>query len=354
MKRQASIQDISWFLDLENIEKLDLNPPYQRRSVWTVKDRRFFLDTIFRNYPCPPIFIHKTIDASGLATYHVVDGKQRLETILKFAKNKLTIGKDFGDVRLDGKKFKELEAEHKKDFWNYNVAVDFIDLPDGVDINEVFDRVNRNSRNLERQELRHARFDGWFISESETEADDDQFWEDIKVTSKAKAKRMKNVQFVSELLLIIIEKNVCGFDQDHLDEQYALLDSLEENESFDEDEYNTEKKRVKKILAEMEAHNGCVTNHARTAFNLYSLFALVALEPSLPAAVELAVSYNSFMETVEVFRNAEEPEELVNDPQKPVAHWDVAYTYFLNTKGANTEEPQRKARLTALQTALTI
>ena len=91
MRRQSSIHPISWFLDLYRSEQLDLHPSYQRRSVWSPKDRRFFLDTIFRNYPCPPLFLHRSIDEKGFSTYHVVDGKQRLETVLMFARNEIAI-----------------------------------------------------------------------------------------------------------------------------------------------------------------------------------------------------------------------------------------------------------------------
>jgi hypothetical protein len=47
MQRRPTTQDISWFLDLYKNGQLDLDPPYQRRSVWSRKHRRFFLDTIF-------------------------------------------------------------------------------------------------------------------------------------------------------------------------------------------------------------------------------------------------------------------------------------------------------------------
>ena len=74
---------VSWFLTIHQNGQLDLEPPYQRRSAWTLKDRKYFLDTIFRNYPCPAIFLHKEIcKDTGKINYHVVDGKQRLETIL--------------------------------------------------------------------------------------------------------------------------------------------------------------------------------------------------------------------------------------------------------------------------------
>ena len=91
-------------MDLDKTGQLNLEPPYQRKSVWTLKDRKFFLDTIFRNYPCPAVFIHKVTDEEGKTTYNVVDGKQRLQTILMFKNNELIIDKDFGDVTLNGKK----------------------------------------------------------------------------------------------------------------------------------------------------------------------------------------------------------------------------------------------------------
>ena len=356
MNRQASVQDISWFMDLDSVGRLDLNPSYQRRSVWTASDRRFFLDTIFRNYPCPPIFIHKTIDDSGIATYHVVDGKQRLETILKFSKNRISISKDFGDEDLNGKKFKELSPDLKKTFWNYSVPVDFIDLPSGLVINEIFDRVNRNSRNLERQELRHARYDGWFITECENEADEDEFWEKIKVTSKTKAKRMKNVQLVSELLLIIIYKKIVGFDQDYIDEKYAELDSLEDNADFDVDAYLEVKNRIKKFISDMEDFNESISIHAKTANNIYTLFGLIVLETIVDTPQDFARKYNEFMNLVEMIKEEEHAEnpDVAENPEpiiKPL-NWDNAKKYYSNTLGASTEPMQRAARYEALKAAL--
>src|SRR3990167_5115312 len=101
--RRVTTQDLSWFLDLSANNQLDLDPSYQRRSVWSPKDRRHFLDTIFRGYPSPSIFLHKQI-IDGKTIYSVVDGKQRLETILKFTRNEIAIDKKYGDSRLDNKK----------------------------------------------------------------------------------------------------------------------------------------------------------------------------------------------------------------------------------------------------------
>lgn len=355
MKRQPSVQDVSWFIDLDSREQLELNPPYQRRSVWTAKDRKFFLDTIFRNYPCPPIFIHKVIDDNGQSTYNIVDGKQRIETILLFAKNKISIDKDYGDERLNGLRFKKISSEMRKVFWNYSVPVDFIDI-EGLDINEVFDRVNRNSRNLERQELRHAKYNGWFITQSENEADIDEFWETIKVTTKAKLKRMKNVQLVSELLLIIIDQEIVGFDQDYLDEKYAIYDDVEIEGGetlLDLTQYNTKLKNVKSFILSMELHNNCITELAKTNYNLHSLFAVVILEDLKGInAADFADKYSDFMNLVDTFRQAADPDELYSSDSSKDSNWDLAYKYYNNTRGANTDLPQRLERYNGLKEAI--
>ncbi|MCA6416985.1 MAG: DUF262 domain-containing protein [Cytophagales bacterium] len=349
MKRQPSTQQISWFLDLERNTQLDLNPPYQRKSVWSPKDRRFFLDTIFRNYPTPPIFVHWTIDDNGFTMYHIVDGKQRLETILGFAKNKIAIYPNYGDVNFDGKKFSELDVDQKRKFWDYTLVVDFIESVDGANIDQVFDRVNRNPINMQPQELRHARFNGWFINETEDEAEND-FWWNIKVSTRAKDKRMKNVQLIAELLLIILDKKIVGFNQDYLDDMFALYDSPEESvDTFDEEAYKIDRNRIKTYLTEMEAHNSCISTYAKTANNLYTLWALVALN-AVPAAATLADSYTAFMTQVGILAAAENPEALVPDNAAPMLQ--KAFTYYRNSKGASTDLTQRNERLNSLKSVL--
>jgi len=100
MARTLTMQDVSWFLDLHDKDQLNLNPAYQRRSVWSPRDRRFFIDTVLNNYPAPPVFLHKTSDEDGRPTYHVVDGKQRLQTLILFTQGKIRIPDDFADINL--------------------------------------------------------------------------------------------------------------------------------------------------------------------------------------------------------------------------------------------------------------
>lgn len=342
MQRLPSSQDISWFLDQYSRNQLNLSPPYQRRSVWTLKDRKFFIDSIIRGYPCPPIFLHKTISDEGATTYHVIDGKQRLETIIKFTKSEFSIDKEFGDSELNGKKWRELNQNHKRNFWNYIIPVEFIDIVEGNIVNEIFDRFNRNARKLERQELRHARFDGWFIRLVEAESEKVE-WKNLGIVTSSRAKRMKDSQFISELLLVILKNQVLGFDQDFLDESYRDYDTPEDTiQNFSEDEFVKKLESVKDYLIEVEKNSKSVTKFAKSFANFYSLWCLVSLhQAELPNVDEFASKYTEFMMAVEGSGTSS------NELTSP-----YVIQYQENVVGASTDLGPRQARHKALVTSL--
>src|SRR5260370_32183499 len=90
--RTYSINDfVEWDKDPG---KLELNPRFQRRQVWTDKAKSFLIDTILRGKPIPKIFIRqKTNVSTKTSTREVVDGQQRLRTILSFIKDGFVVSK---------------------------------------------------------------------------------------------------------------------------------------------------------------------------------------------------------------------------------------------------------------------
>lgn len=352
MQRRTSTQDVTWLLDLHNNKQLDLNPPYQRRSVWTRKDKQFFLDTIFRNYPSPAIFLHKTIDDTGKATYHVVDGKQRTETILDFVSDNIRMANNYGDTRLDGKKWSELHGELglKQNFWNYQIPVEMIDFVEGTTVNEVFDRLNRNARKLTAQELRHAKFEGWFITEVETESAREE-WKTLGVVTTARAKRMSDSQFISELMLVILEGKVLGFDQDSLDELYGKYDDPSDTvPELNLDEYIQHFSATKDYILQMNAVDGVVSRYAKGSGHFYALWAFVALTINLPTVSIVVTRYKSFMEKVEHLAKQEDLDAIIGEEAK--GEYRIPLLYLTNSRGASTDLSPRVKRFEALQTAL--
>lgn len=355
-QRSPSSQDVSWFLDLHRNGQLDLSPPYQRRSVWTRKDRQFFLDTIFRGFPSPAIFLHKEISDDGKTTYHVVDGKQRLETILAFTSGKLRIASDFGDARLDGKKWNQLEGEPslRRAFWDYKLPVEMVNLGEAGIINEVFDRLNRNSRKLTRQELRHARFDGWFMRLVEDESKR-QDWETIGVTSAARGKRMLDSQAISELLMVVLEHGIHGFDQDALDDHYAKYDDLspdpDEPESLGafrtEEQFLDALQGAKTYLLAMIDREAGLVEYTRTFGNLYSLWSVIVLGRSkLGEVPEVVAKYKTFMSKVDEVRKAPDVEALMRTAAQ--SGLEQAINYWTHLRGASTDLGPRQKRFDIL------
>lgn len=306
------------------------------------------MDTIFRNYPSPALFLHKTITESGKTTYHVVDGKQRIETILMFVNNKIRLSPDYGDVRLDNRRWSDLKAdsELRRMFWNYQLTVEMIDFDDSNIVNQVFDRLNRNARRLTNQELRHAKFDGWFAQEAEREAAQTE-WKDLSVTTSARSKRMADVQFMSEMMLISLEEKMFGFDQDLLDRMYAKYDDIDEpEEEINIEAYRAKFDRAKFYLVEVNRINGSVSSAARAIGNIYTLWALVSLEENLPDPDIFAQKYADFLEKLTLVTQSDNFSEF-SDAQR--ADLSNVISYYKGMRGANTDLSPRQERFEALR-----
>ncbi len=347
-------RDITWFLDLYQNGQLNLDPPYQRRSVWTVKDRKFFLDTIFRNYPSPAVFLHKEIDSEkGRMLYHVVDGKQRLETVIQFFRNDIAMDKDYGDEKLNGRKWNQIEHDQDLNtrFLRYALPVEFMDSDDSTVINEVFDRLNRNSRKLERQEMRHAKYDGWFIKVAERETEQEE-WERFGIVTKARMRRMKDVQLISELLVVLLKNGIIGYNQETLDDIYAKYDSPEETVlHFDELAFENALHFTKDYLIKMEGHNSVISKYAKGLNNFYSLWAFVALnQHRLKYPAFTADKYADFMQKVITVSKEKDLDVFLRDHNNDF--YAEAFLYLKSSVRASTDKQQREERNKILESVL--
>ncbi len=250
--------------------------------------------------------------------------------------------KDHHDANLAGKSFKKLDKEYKQRFWDYVVAVDMLDIIEQAVVDEVFDRLNRNSRKLERQELRHAKYDGWLISFAEKQSELAS-WRDLGIATTSRAKRMKDVQFITEIVISSMLGAPQGFSQDDMDSYYAEYDCpSEEMPDFDEEVFEQQFVSCTDYLLAMNAHNQCVVTYAKSFMHFYSLWnVVIALRDQLSAEA-LAERYASFMQAyLELAKDT-----IVDESDNP------HMIYAANSVGANTELPQRLARFEALQGCL--
>jgi uncharacterized protein with ParB-like and HNH nuclease domain len=77
-----------------NEKKINLIPPFQRGHVWKLPARQRLIQNIVAGRPIPAIFLYKEADGSKY-TYNILDGKQRLESLL------LYIGSRRDDVKIE-------------------------------------------------------------------------------------------------------------------------------------------------------------------------------------------------------------------------------------------------------------
>lgn len=206
-----SIDDI---VLLYNNNSINLNPGFQRNSVWTLKDRRKLIESILRNYSLPAIFLYKR-EENGKIIYDVIDGKQRLESVLMF----------IGEIRGNRFKLKTQIDENEEVFevdWNYlrkkgkqtlitGYKLYIIEIDgDFSDIIDLFVRINSTGKALTPAEKQHAKYyNSRFLKEAANVAHRfEEYFREQGIISDSQISRMKHVELICEIMLSVGQNDV--------------------------------------------------------------------------------------------------------------------------------------------------
>lgn len=101
------------------------------------------------------------------------------------------------------KKFSELPGEVQQKILKYQIDTNEIYGADDNLIRDIYSRVNKYTVALNKQELRRADFPGDFLHLSE-ELALEPFFERAKIFSVANRRRMTDVEYISELIALLI------------------------------------------------------------------------------------------------------------------------------------------------------
>lgn len=148
---------------------IDFDPPYQREGeVWKNEARMLLIDSIVNGLEIPKIYFESlqtnAIGPTGLRVrYAVLDGKQRLETILAYLDDDLALPSSFiyfDDETLGaaGLKFSELSRRFPllaQAFLHYELPIVEVRSDNGDLIEEMFQRLNA-ATSLNAAERRNA------------------------------------------------------------------------------------------------------------------------------------------------------------------------------------------------------
>lgn len=272
-----------------------MDPPYQRRSVWNTEYKKFFIDSLVRNYPVPTIFLEVVISPDQPTTYRVIDGKQRLTALFEFIADKFATPDSIADLDLQDRYYSQLPHNAKVALLEYVFEVENISNASGAELNEAFDRLNRNVARLNAQELRHARFGGEFLSKVENLAEH-PFWSAIGLVTPARIRRMLDVEYVSELYIVSMAGTQEG--KEYLDQFYADNDV----EISDEEETDRRFMATREFLRSVHEIQPFKTTRFANVADFYSLWAAVTTlveRDKLPSPDQAAGSLAEFALEIE-------------------------------------------------------
>ncbi|MEE4025056.1 DUF262 domain-containing protein [Gordonia sp. PKS22-38] len=154
---------------LRMIDVVDLNPPYQREGgVWSEEARSVLIDSIINGLDVPKLYFEAATSRRksprGLTyQYAVLDGKQRLETILAFVSDELALPDDFmffEDNTINARKMtlSRLQQDYPllaRRFLDFEIPIVRVTSDSGDLVEEMFQRLN-SSTALNAAEKRNA------------------------------------------------------------------------------------------------------------------------------------------------------------------------------------------------------
>jgi hypothetical protein len=200
MKTSATNRRLRVLITALRDGKLIPRPDFQRRLVWSNKDKLYFLQTVLMSYPFPEIYVAAgTVNPdTGESTELLVDGQQRIATLYQYfsGSSELTLG---GGISP----YADLPQEQKLAFLEYEVVVRDLGSLEIDAIKDVFLRINSTNYAVNAMETHNARYDGAFKRFGE-EIAELQFFEVHRLFSHNDVKRMQDLRYVLVLSVTLL------------------------------------------------------------------------------------------------------------------------------------------------------
>lgn len=157
--RLANNKDVKLYFNSCSIQSLlfkyyhfgvDMDPEYQRGYVWEDKDKELLLDSVFNNIDIGKfVFVHLS-DTEWLERgvgYEILDGKQRLSTLMEFYENKIS---------YKGKYYNDLSESDRRAFNNHDIALAEISENDKQTVLKYFLMLNRTGKSMDESHLKEV------------------------------------------------------------------------------------------------------------------------------------------------------------------------------------------------------
>jgi Protein of unknown function DUF262 len=243
-----------------------VNRRYQRKLVWTTKEKADFIDSLRKQLPVPLILTAERM-RDDKTFLEIIDGLQRLNAVFSFIENQYSIDGYYFDLetlaetklmRDEGALTQRRPVLDRREcvrIANYVLPMSTYRAPTEELVEEVFRRINSNGRYLSRQEIRQAgaisnfadlvREVSSFVRGDTSVRDlvdltnmpaisitsdsdgpgvyiENVFWVRNKILEKDQVRESRDEEIVADLLATMILENVPRYASETLDEYYGL------------------------------------------------------------------------------------------------------------------------------------
>lgn len=153
--------------------KIDHEPEYQRKFVWTPQKQSYFIESVIYGIDTPIIYfveVEREIAGVKRIVKEAIDGRQRLSTIFKFYNNDLKLEGLKKDTplfnELNNRTHRELDEKYQRAFKAYSIrTITFKIVDRNIDLDtqlkfkyQLFHRYNSGLTALNQQEVRNCQY----------------------------------------------------------------------------------------------------------------------------------------------------------------------------------------------------
>lgn len=198
MRFQHAVWPIKELIEKHEAGSINLNPPYQRNAVWTVKAQQSLVESILCGRAIPNFFL---LDKEQ-GKFEMIDGQQRARTILAYWKNLLV---DHENLTFEQRLARCAQRNILRSaFLDYALSVTVVSaLDDNESIEDYYALLNSSGLRLNRPELKKAEYFTTNFLKLLLEIAADERLQNLKLFTTTSAARMNDVDFVSELVALI-------------------------------------------------------------------------------------------------------------------------------------------------------
>lgn len=143
-----SQRDVESLINLKYLQGVDFNPDYQRDLVWNLADKESLIESIFNYVDIGKFVFFKREFSTDRELYEIIDGKQRLTTLIEFYENRF---------KWRGKFYRQLCSLDRTHFNGYAVPIGFLERVDRKSILNTFVRLNTGGKPQDPEHLQKVK-----------------------------------------------------------------------------------------------------------------------------------------------------------------------------------------------------